>query len=82
MDKLTALQKFAIDLIEKNGTINACHLASKWAFHKTGKYISSSRDRFGYTSSAYRTLRKLAKDKLVGIDYEGPYRREKFFKLC
>lgn len=59
--KLTPMQQFTVDLLkkEKNGT-NPNHLATLWAEHTTGRSRAASRDRFGYTSAAYKTMRKLA----------------------
>lgn len=60
MKKLTPMQEFALALLkEKGGEVSAHRLAIDWAIHKTGRHRTSSRDRFGYTSAAYRTMRRL-----------------------
>lgn len=58
---LTKMQQFAVDLIKKqNGeSINPNHLAYQWALSKN-RVKAASRDMFGYTSAAYKCLRKLA----------------------
>lgn len=50
---------FAMDQLKNKKEVSANSLAHDWAIHKTGQSRAASRDRFGYTSAAYRTMRKL-----------------------
>jgi hypothetical protein len=65
--QLTPMQQFALDFIVKQkDSINPGYLATVWYFHKNGTYPpAASRNRFGLTSAAYKTLRKLAKMGLI-----------------
>jgi hypothetical protein len=64
-NKLTPFAKFTIELLQKEPEpINPNYLASLWAM-QNGRKCSASRDMFGYTSSAYKMLRKLAENKIA-----------------
>lgn len=65
--KLTEMQQFTIDFLKKQSgkKVNAGWLATVWMEHKHQTYKGASRDRFGFTSAAYRTLRKLTEMGLV-----------------
>lgn len=80
---LTEMQQFTIDLLKKQGReIHAGYLANEWAIHKTGRCPCSSRDRFGFTSSAYRALRSLEKIGRVISIHHGTQYRSTSFKLA
>jgi hypothetical protein len=81
--QLTPMQQFALEFISKQKvSINPGYLATEWYFHKNGRYPpAASRDRFGLTSAAYKTLRKLAKMGLINQELSstsGGYRLEHF----
>lgn len=82
-NSLTPMQQFALDFVSKQKeSVNPGYLATVWYFHKTGRYPpAASRDRFGLTSAAYKTLRKLAKMGLINQEHSstsGGYRLEHF----
>lgn len=65
--QLTPMQQFAVDLVSKQKKpINPSYLGYVWFYHKNGRYPSAaSRNNFGTTTAAYKTLRKLAKMGLI-----------------
>jgi hypothetical protein len=70
--ELTEMQQFAMDLLKKKGgKLNTSYLSHEWAMYKRHRISAASRDRFGTTSAAYRTLRRLVVLDLVepGDDY-------------
>lgn len=64
---LTPMEEFAVSTLRgRKGKMNPSHFAVLWAEYKTGRLPkASSRDSFGYTSAAYRTLRNLTKKGIV-----------------
>jgi hypothetical protein len=73
MAKLTEMQQFALDKLKREKKdVSANGLAHDWAVHKTGRARVSSRDRFGYTSASYRTMRKLVE---LGLAEHAGYSR-------
>lgn len=58
---LTKMQKFALDFVNsEKRQINAGYLATMWIESKGRAAPAASRDRFGSTSAAYKTLRNLS----------------------
>lgn len=70
---LTPMQSFALEMLkQQKKEVSANSLAHDWAIHKTGRARVSSRDRFGYTSAAYRAMRKLVE---LGLAEHAGYSR-------
>ncbi len=65
--KLTEMQAFALEfLADQKEPVNPNYFGSQWHLHKHGRYPpAASRDSWGTTTSAYKTLRKLAELGLV-----------------
>lgn len=73
MENKLSMREFTLDFLKKNPGYNPNSLAQSWHEYKTGRYApAASRKRFGITSAAYRTLRKLQEEGLVTStrDYE------------
>lgn len=69
MSKLTPMQTCAMALLKKEKKINPGQLVNAWHEEKTGRLPpAASRDRFGLTAAAYRTLRKLTEKGLLDMD--------------
>ena len=49
-----------MEKINELGNVNPNHFGYLWAMHKHGRAKGASRDCFGTTTAAYKTLRKLA----------------------
>lgn len=74
--ELTPMQEFALKMLKEKGELNPGYLAHLWAYYSTGRYLGSSRRAFGFTTAAYKTLRKLNKKGLV--KQVGSYSIEKY----
>lgn len=79
------MQQFTLNLVNsRNDEVNAGYVATMWAEHKKRHAPAASRDRFGLTSAAYRSLRKLHEMGLINkseIRTSGGYLITKFYKL-
>lgn len=72
-EKILSMSEFALSFLREHPGANPNWLASEWHEYKTGRYPpAASRDRFGLTSAAYRTLRKLQSEGRVRV--EGDYK--------
>jgi hypothetical protein len=73
--KLTELQEFALALLKsEGGEVHTGTLAYKWAEYKTGRHPPcASRDRFGLTSAAHKTMRKLVEMGLAEFNGYSSY---------
>lgn len=64
--KLTPMQEFALAFLKKEEReVNPSQVGYEWNVHTGKPNRSASRDMFGTTSAAYRTLRKLCEMGLV-----------------
>lgn len=62
------MEQFTIDtLTREDREINPSYLGKQWREFKHGRAFASSRDMFGSTAAAYRTLRNLAQRGLVQV---------------
>lgn len=83
--KLTEMQQFTLDFINsQKDEVNPGYVDTMWAEHKKRHVPAASRDAFGLTSAAYRSLRKLHEMGLINKSESrtsGGYLIIKFSKL-
>lgn len=64
---MMTMKEFALNILKEQRVVNANALAYRWFEYKNdGRYPpAASRARFGTTSAAYRTARKLRAEGLI-----------------
>ena len=67
---MTPMQEFAKNIVEEMGErgTSPSYVAARWRDYKHKKSSGASRDLFGCTSAAYRTLRSLEKIGAVKVE--------------
>ena len=84
-NSLTPMQEFALEILKQNpqGTFGP-YVGQRWQERNGRRPKSASRDSFGVTSAAYRSIRSLVAMGLAKVDKHktsGGYTVEKYFPL-